>query len=101
MATLDNDDIKAIAKETAKFLKEEKQDFWIPGEQHYLDHVWLREFRKEIEKRADGKTSRKEMILGALSWMGILYGIWFLGYSALKSGKEFLEFVFTNPPIGG
>ena len=99
MAKLDQDDVSAIAKETAKILREEKQDFWIPGEQHYVDHLRVRKFFAQLDEREKNNSTRKEVIFGWLSWAAIAYFIWFLGYSALKVGKEFFTMIFTQPPI--
>jgi hypothetical protein len=100
VATLDEQDVKAIAKETAKILKQDKTDFWIPGEDHYLDHMRWRQLFGELELNKSKAQERREKILGWLSISGISVFIWFLGYSALKVGNEFLEMVFRNPPPG-
>lgn len=99
MDSLTEQQLDLLADKVMERLEKKSQDFWIPREKHYRQHLFLEEFETALKDRKSSHSRLKEYILGVLGASALLYFIWYLGYSMLLTGKDFMAFVFNNPPV--
>lgn len=68
-------------------LCEKRKDFWIPGEEHYKDHMDWRQYRAAVMREEDERRASnarvKEQVVGWLSISAITLMVGYLGYTAL------------------
>lgn len=105
---LSTEDIEAIASMTAQKLCATDQAFYVPKEDHYQDHLLIKQMRENSEawsdvltfvkgerrireRRQNDARSLKNQLIGALMVAGALGSIGLLGAWGLRALGDFIK----------
>lgn len=99
---LSKDDVEAIASLTAQKLCDAERPFYVPKEDHYHDHLLIRQMRKDAdawadvlsfvsdertarERRQDDARKLRNQVIGALMVAGVIGSLGLLGAWAINA----------------
>jgi len=99
---LSKDDVEAIASLTAEKLCDSERPFHVPREDHYHDHLLIRQMRKDAEawagvlnfvsnerhareRRQDDARKLRNQVIGALMVAGVIGGLGLIGAWAINA----------------